>query len=232
MPRAIVLGSGMVGSVMAIDLAADPAWEVCVADARAEPLEATVRKVAEQTGRQIETRLADLSDDRTFSKTVADHDIVLGALGSAIGFNALGRVIEAGKPYADISFMPEDALMQSEAARQRDVTAVVDCGVAPGLSNMMAGEAVRRLDRCDAIEIYVGGLPRQRNWPFEYKAGFSPHDVIEEYTRPSRLVESGCVVEREALSEPELMDFRASARSRRSTPTACAVSSPPSTCRT
>jgi saccharopine dehydrogenase-like NADP-dependent oxidoreductase len=84
---------------------------------------------------------------------------------------------------------------------------VVDCGVAPGMSNMMAGHAAANLDQCERIEIYVGGLPRNPQWPFLYKAGFSPYDVVEEYVRPSRIVERGKVVVKEALSEPELIEF-------------------------
>jgi saccharopine dehydrogenase-like NADP-dependent oxidoreductase len=72
---------------------------------------------------------------------------------------------------------------------------------------MMAGHAAAGLDSCERVEIYVGGLPQQRRWPFDYKAGFAPHDVIEEYVRPARIVENGRIVVREALSEPELMDF-------------------------
>jgi saccharopine dehydrogenase-like NADP-dependent oxidoreductase len=87
------------------------------------------------------------------------------------------------------------------------VTAVVDCGVAPGVSNLMVGHAAARLERCERVEIYVGGLPAERRWPFDYKAGFAPHDVIEEYVRPARVVENGRLVVKEALSEPELMDF-------------------------
>jgi saccharopine dehydrogenase-like NADP-dependent oxidoreductase len=116
-------------------------------------------------------------------------------------------VIRAGRSVVDISFMPENALELSGLARERGVTAVVDCGVAPGVSNLMAGYAASRLERCERLEIYVGGLPVERRWPFDYKAGFAPHDVIEEYTRPARVVEHGRVVVKEALSEPELMDF-------------------------
>jgi lysine 6-dehydrogenase len=103
--------------------------------------------------------------------------------------------------------MPEDPLELDSLAKRNSVTAVVDCGVAPGMSHLLAGCAASQLLPCDNIEIYVGGLPRERRWPFEYKAAFSPADVIEEYTRPSRLVEHGKVVVREALSEPELMNF-------------------------
>jgi lysine 6-dehydrogenase len=107
----------------------------------------------------------------------------------------------------DISFMAEDPLQLSALAQARGVTAVVDCGVAPGMSNLLCGHAAARLDPCESLAIYVGGLPVERRWPFEYKAPFAPHDVLEEYTRPSRVVERGEIVVKEALSEPELLDF-------------------------
>ena len=124
-----------------------------------------------------------------------------------IGFRTLRAVIEAGRDLVDISFMPENAVELDALARERGTTAIVDCGVAPGLSNMMVGAAAARLDTCDSVEIYVGGLPVERRWPFDYKAGFAPWDVLEEYTRPARLVEHGRVVVKEPLSEPELLDF-------------------------
>jgi saccharopine dehydrogenase-like NADP-dependent oxidoreductase len=73
----------------------------------------------------------------------------------------------------------------------------------------MAGYAASRLAPFQSLEIYVGGLPRERRWPYDYKAGFAPFDVIEEYTRPARVVAHGRVVVKEALSEPERMDFPA-----------------------
>lgn len=201
MARVIILGAGMVGSAMAMDLATDPELEVTVADVRPDALE----RVAAAYG--VSTRPANLGDPGVVRELVGDYDIVLGALSSVIGLQTLRAVIEAGKPYCDIAFMAEDATELSALARERGVTAVVDCGVAPGMSNMLAGYAAHVLDPCERIEIYVGGLPVERRWPFEYKAGFAPHDVIEEYVRPSRVVESGRVVVKEALSEPELLDF-------------------------
>lgn len=203
MPKAIVLGAGMVGSVMAADLAAESDFQVCVADLNDGALQAASRR----GGGRIQTLRADLADQNIVKKTVQPYDIVLGALASSIGFQTLRTVIEAGKNFCDICFMPQDAWELDALAKSHGVTAVVDCGVAPGMSNMLAGSGVAALDECTNIEIYVGGLPRERRWPFEYKAAFSPFDVIEEYTRPARIVEHGTVVVREALSEPELIDF-------------------------
>jgi saccharopine dehydrogenase-like NADP-dependent oxidoreductase len=203
MPQVVVLGAGMVGSLIASDLASAEGYAVSVLDASERSLE----RVKRRSGDRVQVRKEDLSSASSVRSAVADADVVVGALASHLGFNALGAVIDAGKPYADISFMPEDAIDLTGAAKARGVAAIVDCGVAPGMSNLLAGEAVRRLDRCDRIDIYVGGLPVERRWPFEYKAGFAPADVIEEYTRPSRIVEHGEMVVREALSEPERMDF-------------------------
>lgn len=201
--NAVVLGAGMVGSVMAADLAADPSFSVTVADFSDDNL----ARAADRTRSRARTVRADLSDATVLKRTIAEADIVLGALSSRIAFAALKTIIESGKNFCDISFMAQDPLELDGLAKSKGITAVVDCGVAPGMSHMLAGYAAAKLRPCQSIEIYVGGLPRERRWPFEYKAAFSPADVIEEYTRPTRLVEHGREVVREALSEPELMDF-------------------------
>jgi len=198
--KVVVLGAGMIGSAIAIDLAAEERFHVTVADVRADAL----ARVASRA--RVDTVAADLASPAVIGRLAAGYDLVLGALPSMMGFQALRSVIEARRPYVDISFMAENALELDGLARRHGVTAVVDCGVAPGVSNMMVGRAAAALDRCERVEIYVGGLPVERHWPFEYKAGFAPHDVIEEYVRPARVVEHGRIVVKEALSEAELMD--------------------------
>lgn len=205
--RAIVLGGGMVGSVMACDLARDGEFEVTLADRSPESLAAAVQRAERLRVAPLTTVEADLSDPERIASLVKDHDVVLGALASHLGFGALRAVAETGKPYADISFMPEDALELDEVAKSSGSACVVDCGVAPGMSNLLAGWGHARLDSTEKIEIYVGGLPVVRTQPFEYKAGFAPADVIEEYTRPSRVIENGRMVVKEALSEPEPLEF-------------------------
>ena len=190
----------MIGSAMAMDLART-GWSVCVADVREAHLERLRRD------HNVDTVQADLSDPAEVTRVARRGELVLGALPSAIGLQTLAAVIAAGRNYVDISFMPEDGRRLDADARAQDVTAVIDCGVAPGVSNLIAGHAAQVLAPCERIQICVGGLPAERRWPFEYKAGFAPHDVIEEYVRPARQVEHGQVVVYEALSEPEPVDF-------------------------
>ncbi len=201
MKKALVMGGGMVGQAIAFDLARGRELEVTVADVDRAALD----KIA--TRFQVKTVEADLSKPEAVRALVAGYDVVVGALPSVFGLQTLRAVIEAKKPYCDISFMPEDGWELDMLARERGTTAVIDCGVAPGMSNLLAGYGHSQLDRCERIEIYVGGLPLERTWPYEYKATFAPHDVLEEYVRPARIVEHGKMVTREALSEPELMHF-------------------------
>jgi saccharopine dehydrogenase-like NADP-dependent oxidoreductase len=207
MPVIVILGSGKVGTTMALDLAGDREHSITLVDRDPAALERARERVATLAGQTMEVRQVDLSDGTAFAEAVRGADVVIGALSSRLGFAALARVIESGIPYCDISFMADDALALDQRARELGVTAVVDCGVAPGLSNLLAGHAAIELDPCEVIEIYVGGIPRERHWPFEYKAAFAPSDVIEEYLRPARIVEHGRVVTRDALSEVELIDF-------------------------
>lgn len=186
---------------MAVDLAAEPGFAVTAADLRAEVLHRL------EGNHGLCTLRADLSHSKTVQSLVQDYDLVVSAVPGFIGFRVLQAVLEAKKNIVDISFFAEDPFPLDSLARQNGVTAIVDCGVAPGMSNLLVGYAQSRLDELETVAIYVGGLPEVRVWPFEYKAVFSPADVIEEYVRPARLVRNGAVVVRPALSEPELLTF-------------------------
>ncbi len=196
----LVLGGGLVGRVIAHDLAREPDLQITVAD-RGEQALARLR------AESLAALSLDLTDDAAVRRAIGGADVVVGAAPGHMGFRLLKLVIEAGKPYADIAFMPEDALALDGLAKQRGVTAVVDCGVAPGLSNLLCGRAEHEMDAVESMLILVGGLPQDRVWPFEYRVVFSAVDVIEEYTRPARWVEHGELVTKPALSDIELVDL-------------------------
>ena len=196
-----VLGAGLVGGPMAKDLAADRGVQVVAVDIHPKAL-AKLRNVP-----RLKTTRADLSDPATVGKSVQGADIVISAVPGFLGFQTLRAVLQAGKNVVDIAFFPEDPFALDGLAKRRGLIAVVDCGVAPGLSSILAAHALGKFDKPRSITIYVGGLPEVREWPYEYKAVFSPYDVIEEYVRPARYVESGRTVVRPALSDPEFLSF-------------------------
>ena len=199
--KVTVLGAGMVGSAISKDLAQEPDIDVVVVDRRQEVL------IKLETEASITGIQADLQEKGRVSSVVGDSDLVISAVPGFIGFETLREIIEAGKDVVDISFFGEDPFLLDDLAKSKGVTAVVDCGVAPGLCNIIAGYVYNLLEQVDRYVCYVGGLPQVRQWPFEYKAAFSPSDVLEEYIRPARFVEYRQEVVRPALSEIELIDF-------------------------
>lgn len=199
--KVLVLGSGLVGRPIAIDLANDKTLEVTVVDLNKKNLD----KIPDNL--PIQKIEKDLSHPEEIISLFKEYDFVLNAVPGFLGFNTLREIIKAGKNVVDIAFFPENPFELDELAKQNNVTAVVDCGVAPGMSNLLAGYVDSILDHTETILIYVGGLPVVREYPYEYKAGFSPIDVIEEYTRPARYIENGKLVIRPALSDPEFINF-------------------------
>ena len=199
--KIVVLGGGRVGSAIARDLAREPGFQVTVADAS----EAALQRFADEP--RLRTRRADLSDPAEVARAVAEQDLAVGAVPGFMGFDTLKTVLENGKDVVDISFFDDDPFKLDALAAEHGRIALVDCGVAPGSSNLLLGHAAATFDRLDSFACYVGGLPAVRTWPFEYKSVFSPIDVIEEYTRPARFVRHGQRVTMPALTEVEPIDF-------------------------
>ena len=196
----MVLGGGRVGSAIVRDLAADDGFSVLGVDL--DPV-----RVERMTEFGAEGMVADLSELGNVSKVIADADLVVGAVPGFMGYRTVERVLQEGKPMVDISFFPEDAFGLDRPAREAGVCCLVDCGIAPGLSNLILGRMEEHLDETTSFHCLVGGLPVERTWPWEYKAPFSPGDVIEEYVRPRRLRRDGVEITLPALSEVELVDF-------------------------
>lgn len=197
MKKVVVLGAGLVGKAIAADLASK--FEVTSVDKSEDAL-------AGLHNHAIRTMQADLTDHGGLKELLKPFDLVVGAVPGFMGYRTARTVIEAGKNMVDISFFPEDAFELDTMAKQQGVTIVVDCGVAPGMGNIILGYHNQRM-KVTQYECLVGGLPVMREWPFEYKAVFSPIDVIEEYIRPARYVQNGVVIAKEALSDPELVEF-------------------------
>lgn len=196
----IVLGAGMVGRTIAIDLTNK--HNVTLADFSQEALQSSKNKCNLLTTLEL-----DVTQKTNLKQTLHPFDLVICAVPGFLGFETLKTIIEAKKNVIDISFFPENSLELNNLAKQNNVTAIVDCGVAPGMDNIILGYYNEKLKLTD-FECLVGGLPKIKKWPFNYKAPFSPIDVIEEYTRPARYVENGNIVVKDALTDVELIEFK------------------------
>jgi saccharopine dehydrogenase-like NADP-dependent oxidoreductase len=195
MSNIIVLGAGLVGGVIATDLAKQ--HNVTSVDISQENLDKLDN---------IKTICMDISNTDILQSLIKDYDLVIGAVPGFMGYKMMRDVIEAGKNIVDISFYPEDPFLLDELAKEKGVVAVMDCGVAPGMGNIIFGHHNSNMEISE-YECLVGGLPEKREWPYEYQAVFSPIDVIEEYIRPARYVQNSNLIIKEALSDTELIEF-------------------------
>lgn len=198
MKKIIILGAGMVGKAMAIDLS--KAYKVKSVDIDKESLNYL------SANYKIDTEVLDVTNEKNLSNAIQNFDLVISAVPGFLGLQTMKTVIKNKKNLVDISFLPEGVLDLDDMAKQYGVTVVMDCGVAPGMPNIIAGYHHEKM-QIENFEYMVGGLPKERTFPFEYKAPFSPCDVIEEYTRPARFVENGEMVIKPAMSDTELLDF-------------------------
>ncbi|MBN2460148.1 MAG: saccharopine dehydrogenase NADP-binding domain-containing protein [Candidatus Cloacimonetes bacterium] len=198
MKNIIVLGCGMVGRAIALDLSLSNS--IIGVDVSPENL---IRLAGVSN---IRTVRADLSRDTEISRLISGSDLVINALPGHLGFAVLRQVIGSNKDIIDISFFSEDPFQLDGLAREKGVTAIVDCGVAPGMSNMILGYHHKRM-KITSFHCLVGGLPVDRSWPYQYKAPFSPVDVLEEYLRPARFKINGKMIIKPALSDSELVEL-------------------------
>ena len=189
----------MVGSAMAIDLSKN--HNLFLADYDLNAL-----KTIQSKNSNIQISQLDVTDSESLSEWIAPADIVLLAVPGFLGYKALETIINSGKNVVDISFSPENVLDLNTLAIEKGVTVIVDAGVAPGIPNYLLGYWDAQLN-IESFEYYVGGLPKHPQPPFNYKAPFSPIDVIEEYTRPARMLVDHEIITQPALSDIERMKF-------------------------
>ena len=197
MKKIIVLGAGRVGSAIALDLAKK--HNVTAVDINIDRLDYF-------SGENIKTKSINLTDKNSLTNRISGFDLVINAVPGSLGYETLKTVIEAGKNVVDITFFERDPFTLDQLAKQKNVTAIVDCGIAPGMSHVILGY-YNQIMKVEEFSFYVGGLPFKRTYPFQYKAPFSPSDVIEIYTRPARVVENGKIISKPAISDIELIDF-------------------------
>ncbi|MET1255494.1 saccharopine dehydrogenase family protein [Aliikangiella maris] len=200
MEKIAVLGAGMIGSAIALDLATN--FQVTAIDKNKHAL----TKINKQNN-NIKIQTLDFRETEDFKTILAPFDLIVCAVPGFMGFETLKKILLAQKNVVDISFFPENCFDLDYLAKKNKVFAITDCGVAPGMGNIILGHMDTKIE-VKSFECLVGGLPSKREWPFNYKAPFSPVDVLEEYTRPARYVENGEVVTRAPLSDCELMDIQ------------------------
>jgi len=204
--RILSIGCGYVGSVISRHLSERlPSSQITICDVNRQSIE----RVAPFISNRSNVRFLQLNffDHAELVRTAKDYDIMIGLAPGRLGYEAMKVAIEARANMVDLSYMSEDPLALDQRASKAGITIVPDCGVAPGLSNVLIGRAVSKLDRVKDVIVIVGGLPQEAIPPLDYKITWCVEDLIEEYTRRSKIVKGGKTVEVEALEGLEEVEF-------------------------
>jgi len=203
--KVLVLGCGNIGSVAAEDFAKSmSSVEVFVADKNV----ARAKEVAERIGTDnVSWIQLDTSNYSKFVNALRNFDLTMGFLPGDLGYRLVEACVDAGKDLVDVSYMSENPLTLNDKAARANVTIVPDCGLAPGISNILVGHALRKLVKVQTVHIMVGGLPETPVPPLGYIITWSPESLIDEYTRKAKIVKDGKIVDVEALNGLEEVEF-------------------------
>ena len=207
--KLLVVGSGMMGSAAAFDMARTPQVDwVTLADSdikRAREVAARVNRIT--GGKKVRAVALDASNQRAAAKLMHGHDAALSAVPYFLNLGLARAAVEARCHFADLggnNTVVRQELAFSEKAEKHGVALAPDCGLSPGMASILGGELVRRLGgRADALRLYVGGLPERPTPPFHYQLVFSVEGLINEYVEPARILRKGEMTTVDPLTEPE-----------------------------
>ena len=206
--RMLVLGAGLQGSACAYDLLQQPTVErVTVADLKPERVPAFLKTSA---GRRLALVKVDVQDAAALREVIRGHSAVLCALPYYYNLDVTRAALEAGVHSADLGGNTEIVFRQKKLdaeARARGVSAVADCGLAPGMINILAAEGIRRVGDAEAVKIFVGGLPQHPEPPLHYQIVYSLEGALDYNTTPSWVLRDGKPARVDALSELEQVAF-------------------------
>ena len=207
--KLLVIGSGMMGSAAAFDMAKQPdVHAVTLADSDTKRAREVAARVNRMTGaKKVSAATLDASKENAVARLMRGHDAALSAVPYFLNLGLARAAVAARCHFADLggnNTVVRQELQLSRKAEQRGIAIAPDCGLSPGMASILGGELVRRLGgRADALRLYVGGLPEKPMPPFHYQLVFSVEGLINEYVEPARILRKGKLVTIEPLTEPE-----------------------------
>lgn len=207
MKKVIILGAGMMGEVMASELSKEKDYDLTIADLNQENLD----RISKNCG--VKTLTVDFSKAGATGKTVADFDLIVGALPKFLAAQTAMEVLSTGVDMVEVSGLDyanktqEEREAMENAAAKTGATIALGIGLAPGMINVLTGYAASKLDKAENATLLVGGLPVIRQQPYEYKLVFSLIGTLGQFVFPVKVVKNHKIEIQEACSEVNLIDF-------------------------
>ncbi|HET8770644.1 MAG TPA: saccharopine dehydrogenase C-terminal domain-containing protein [Gemmatimonadaceae bacterium] len=209
--RMLVLGAGLQGSACTYDLLQNPAiTEVRLADKTVDDLPRFLQPYV--GGERLQLISLDVKDAKAVREAMSGVKAVMCAIPYYFNLPMSEAAIEAGAHFCDLGGNTEivqDQKKLEAKAVAKGITVIPDCGLAPGMVNILAQLGIDRLDKVDSVRIFVGGLPQAPEGPLKYQIVYSIEGVLDYYTTLSWVVRDGKRTQVTALSEIEPVRFDA-----------------------
>jgi lysine 6-dehydrogenase len=205
--RMLVLGAGQQGSACAYDLLTQTDYEVVLADLNVDSLPALLQPFL---GGRLSVRRVDANDRAAIREVMQGIDATMSAFPYYFNLGMAVAAVDSGSHFCDLGGNTEIVLQQKELherAVAKGVSIIPDCGLAPGMVNILAEHGIRQLERPTSVRIKVGGLPQHPVPPLNYQVVYSLEGVLDYYTTLSWILRDGEPMQVEALSEVEELDF-------------------------
>lgn len=201
-----MFGSGLMGSAIARDLVrSKDVDEVAVCDVDRKRLRSLVRT---EPSEKLSVKRHDVTRRSETVRFLRNFDVGVGALPHGLSEYAIESTLQAGVSFVDLIFgWRFEQSKVNLTARKKEITIIPACGLAPGLTNILAMDAAEKMERVDEVHMKVGGIPERPKPPLNYRIVFSFAAVLEEYVRKAKIVRNGRPTEVEALSGLETITF-------------------------
>ncbi|HEY7896170.1 MAG TPA: saccharopine dehydrogenase C-terminal domain-containing protein [Gemmatimonadaceae bacterium] len=208
--RMLVLGAGLQGSACAYDLLQNPeVTEVRLADLNISHIPDFL---APYSGKRLVPTHVDVRDRAAVLAVMKESDAAMSAIPYYFNLDLAKLAVEAGTHFCDLGGNTEIVMQQKElnaAAKAKNITVIPDCGLAPGMVNILAQHGIEQMDTVRSVKIFVGGLPQHPEPPLNYQIVYSLEGVLDYYTTLSWVLRDGKRTRVKALSEREDVSFAA-----------------------
>jgi lysine 6-dehydrogenase len=203
-----VIGAGMMGSAAAYDLAvANPSDEVVIADINLQQATRTAKAI----GPNVTPIRLDVNNTKDLARAIEGNNAVISAVSYSVNYTIARTAIQAGVHVCDLGGNDDVVAKQltlDADAKEKNVTVVPNCGLAPGLINILAMEGIKELDELDSVFLRVGGLPQNPRPPLNYQIAFSVEGLINEYVEKAAVIRDGQLLHIDSMSELEEISFK------------------------
>ncbi len=204
-----VIGAGTIGTAVVRELCerTEGVTQVQVCDTHSRSLQALHERVQSSMLRSFQI---DARDHSVLGPIIRGSDCVVSCVPPELNPKLAALCLDRGMHFCDLG--GNDSIVQQELAldaqaREKSVWIVPNCGLAPGLVNILCLYGVDQFDTVEAARLRVGDVPLHPEPPFRFRISWSAERVLDDYTNPALLIEDGRIKEVEALSRDEAITF-------------------------